>query len=169
MFISELHGSPTMYFFVVAGFYKLFGVGVFGIRLLSALMGAATIPILYLLLRDMFNRQVALFGAAYLVAYHFHLHYSRIDNNMTCRARPYLTSAGVRAVTSDPSICPDRWHDSASTSGGKNAPMIVVALCLHCLELSRLHQAKSNSCLTTPTASSASRWGSIGSPTGTSS
>jgi len=81
MFRSDLHGSPTMYFFAIASFYKVFGVGEFGIRLLSALAGAATIPVLYLLLRQMFDRWVGLLGALYLTGYHFHVHYSRMGLN----------------------------------------------------------------------------------------
>ncbi len=81
MFMSGLHGAPTMYFFAIASFYKVFGVGEFGIRLLSALAGAATIPVLYLLLRQMFDRRVGLLAAIYLAGYHLHVHYSRVGLN----------------------------------------------------------------------------------------
>ena len=78
MFMSGLQGHATMQHFALAGVFKVFGISIFSARLLSALTGAVTIPLLYLLLRQMFGRTVAFLGATYLVGYHFHLHYSRV-------------------------------------------------------------------------------------------
>jgi 4-amino-4-deoxy-L-arabinose transferase-like glycosyltransferase len=78
MFMSGLQGHATLQHFIMAADLKVMGVSVFSSRLISALVGALTIPLLYLLLRTMFGRTVAFLGAAYLVAYHFHLHYSRV-------------------------------------------------------------------------------------------
>ena len=78
MFMSGLQGHPTMQFFTEAVFLKVFGVNVFGIRMISAVGGTLSIPLFYLLLRQMFGRTIALLGATYLVGYHVHLAYSRI-------------------------------------------------------------------------------------------
>jgi 4-amino-4-deoxy-L-arabinose transferase-like glycosyltransferase len=78
MFMSGLQGHATMQHYSLAAVFKIFGVTIFSSRLLSALTGAITVPLLYLLLRRMFGNTVALLGAAYLVAYHFHVHYSRV-------------------------------------------------------------------------------------------
>jgi 4-amino-4-deoxy-L-arabinose transferase-like glycosyltransferase len=78
MFMSGLQGHATMQHYSLAAVFKVFGVTIFSSRLLSALTGALTIPLLYVLLRQMFGKTVAFLGAAYLVAYHFHVHYSRV-------------------------------------------------------------------------------------------
>jgi 4-amino-4-deoxy-L-arabinose transferase-like glycosyltransferase len=78
MFMSGLQGHPTMQFFIEAAFLKIFGVNVFAIRLISAVAGALSIPLLYLFLRQMFGRTIALLGATYLVGYHLHIAFSRI-------------------------------------------------------------------------------------------
>jgi len=78
MFMSGLQGHATMQHYSLAAVFKVFGVTIFSSRLLSALTGALTVPLLYLLLRQMFGKTVAFLGAAYLVAYHLHVHYSRV-------------------------------------------------------------------------------------------
>lgn len=81
MFQSGLQGHPHTYFFSLAGSFEVFGVSVMAQRLPSALAGAAAVPVLYLLLRSWFGRTVAVLGAAYLVTYHFHVHFSRVAMN----------------------------------------------------------------------------------------
>jgi len=78
MFMSGLQGHPTMQFFAEAVFLKVFGVNVFGIRMISAVGGILGIPLFYVLLRRMFGRPIAMIGAVYLMGYHLHLAYSRI-------------------------------------------------------------------------------------------
>ena len=78
MFMSGLQGHATLQHYMLAAVLKVFGVSIFSSRLLSALTGALTVPLLYFLLRQMFGKTVAFLGAAYLVAYHFHIHYSRV-------------------------------------------------------------------------------------------
>ncbi|HUS83007.1 MAG TPA: glycosyltransferase family 39 protein, partial [Dehalococcoidia bacterium] len=78
IFMSGLQGHATMQHYSLAAVFKVFGVTIFSSRLLSALTGAITVPLLYLLLRRMFGKTVAFLGAAYLIAYHFHVHYSRV-------------------------------------------------------------------------------------------
>lgn len=78
MFMSGLQGHPTMQFFAESVFLKVFGVNVFGIRMISAAGGIISIPLLYVLLRQMFGRPIAIIGAVYVMGYHLHLAYSRI-------------------------------------------------------------------------------------------
>ncbi len=72
---------PTLYFYILALFLRLFGQGITALRLASALAGAFTIPITYLLVRHCFNKTVALVSALFLTGYHLHIHYSRLALN----------------------------------------------------------------------------------------
>ena len=81
MFATGWLFHPTFFFFLQALSLKLFGTSVFGLRMLSVLTGTMTIPILYLLVRELFDREVGLVAAALLAVSHFHLHYSRLASN----------------------------------------------------------------------------------------
>ena len=70
--------QPTMYYGTLALSFKIFGTSVMAARLPAVLVGAATIPVLYLMLRELFDRRVALVGVAFLAVLHFHVHYSRL-------------------------------------------------------------------------------------------
>ncbi len=72
---------PTLYFFLMAGPLAVLGRNAWGLRLLSPLAGAATIPVLYLLARRLFDRRVALAGTVMLAAAHLHIHFSRLGIN----------------------------------------------------------------------------------------
>ena len=47
MFMSGLQGHATMQFFAQAVFLKVFGINVFAIRLITAVVGVLTIPVFY--------------------------------------------------------------------------------------------------------------------------
>ncbi|MDW8145525.1 MAG: glycosyltransferase family 39 protein [Roseiflexaceae bacterium] len=80
-FVTGWLSHPTLWFFIQALSLSVFGNNVFGLRMLSALIGAATVPLLYLFARPLFGRGVA-FGAATLLAvFHFHIHFSRLGVN----------------------------------------------------------------------------------------
>lgn len=72
---------PMLWFFLQALALRGFGDNVFGLRMLSALIGTATIPALYLFARPLYGRASALGAAALLAAYHFHIHFSRLGVN----------------------------------------------------------------------------------------
>ncbi len=72
---------PTLYFYMLAGPVALLGRNAWGLRLLSPLVGAATIPVLYLLARRLFDRRVALAATALLAVSHLHIHFSRLAIN----------------------------------------------------------------------------------------
>jgi hypothetical protein len=77
MFATAWEGVPTMFFFIDAASFKVFGTGIVAIRMVSALVGAAAVVMTYLLLREMFGRGPALVGALFMAVYDFHLHFSR--------------------------------------------------------------------------------------------
>ena len=75
---------PMLWFFLQAASLQTFGNGIFGLRMLSALIGTATIPALYLFARRTFGPRAAAVSAALLATSHLHIHYSRIGlNNVT--------------------------------------------------------------------------------------
>jgi 4-amino-4-deoxy-L-arabinose transferase-like glycosyltransferase len=70
--------NPTLPFFILSLPVKLFGPSAISIRLLSPLIGAATIPTLYFAGRRWLGGQVALMAAILLAGSHVHIHYSRL-------------------------------------------------------------------------------------------
>jgi hypothetical protein len=72
---------PTLWFFMQSFSLRVFGDTIFGLRMLSVLIGTATVPALYLFARPLYGRPVALAATALLAAYHFHIHFSRLAVN----------------------------------------------------------------------------------------
>ncbi|MBK8430000.1 MAG: glycosyltransferase family 39 protein [Chloroflexi bacterium] len=72
---------PSLYFLVQYLGIAWWWQTIFGLRFMSAVAGACTVPLLYWLLREMYGRPTAVAGAAFLVANHFHIHFSRIGLN----------------------------------------------------------------------------------------
>ena len=56
-------GHPPLFFFLMHFWAKLWGTNEFGIRLLPALLGIATIPLLYMAGKTMFNRYIGVLAA----------------------------------------------------------------------------------------------------------
>lgn len=73
--------NPTMPLFLRALPIGILGRTVLGARILSALVGAMTIPALYILVKRVWSRQLALVAALLLAGYHLHVHYSRLGMN----------------------------------------------------------------------------------------
>ncbi len=71
----------TFYFWIQSWGLRLFGQTTTGLRFLSAMAGALTVPALYGLVRQLYGRRTALAAAALLTAAHFHIHFSRIGLN----------------------------------------------------------------------------------------
>ncbi len=68
----------TMVGFIMAGFARLFGFSVDSLRVMSALVGTAAIPALFVLAWHISGRRVALIAALLLATFPYHLHYSRV-------------------------------------------------------------------------------------------
>jgi 4-amino-4-deoxy-L-arabinose transferase-like glycosyltransferase len=65
--LREVKGSesnPPLYYVLAWGWAKAFGSGEVGMRSLSALFGAATVPVAYLIGRELASRRAGLVGAA---------------------------------------------------------------------------------------------------------
>ena len=75
-FMGPEYGAH-LYYLTTGIPFKLFGVSILWARLPHAIIGTITVPLLYLMLREMFDRRVALGGAAFVAVYHFHVHFSR--------------------------------------------------------------------------------------------
>jgi 4-amino-4-deoxy-L-arabinose transferase-like glycosyltransferase len=80
-FASGQYGHPTAYFLTLGGMARAFGETYFVARLFGVILGTAVTPVLYLMLRRLFNREVAFAGTAYMAAYHLMVHFSRQDMN----------------------------------------------------------------------------------------
>jgi 4-amino-4-deoxy-L-arabinose transferase-like glycosyltransferase len=80
-FVTAWLSHPTLWFFTQALSLWVFGETIFGLRMLSVLIGTATVPALYVFARPLYGRTIALAAAALLTAYHFHIHFSRLGVN----------------------------------------------------------------------------------------
>ena len=74
-------GDPFMSSLPEALGIRLFGHTVLGVRILPVILGALTVPILYCLTRDLFDRLTATLAALGLVAIPMHVHFSRLGVN----------------------------------------------------------------------------------------
>jgi 4-amino-4-deoxy-L-arabinose transferase-like glycosyltransferase len=74
-------GQPNVSFLPTALSLIIFGQGMFAVKMVSVLTGTLSILFLYLLAREWFGRDIALMASAFLVAFPFHLQFSRIGVN----------------------------------------------------------------------------------------
>lgn len=72
---------PFLYHLMQLASIQTFGQTVFAARVPSALMGALTVPALYLMGRRMFNWRVGLAASIFLITFPIHLHFSRLGLN----------------------------------------------------------------------------------------
>ena len=72
---------PTLYFFMQAGFLKLFGSTTGALRLPSALISGAIALFLYLYARRSFGTRVAMLSLLFFTCYHWAIHFGRIALN----------------------------------------------------------------------------------------
>jgi hypothetical protein len=73
--------QPTIYHYLLRLSMAVAGQSIFGLRLTSALAGAAGILATYGLVAVLHNRRTALMTAVIMTTYHFHIHWSRIGLN----------------------------------------------------------------------------------------
>lgn len=82
-FGDAMHGvwtteaSPPLYFVLVWGWTRLFGMGEAGLRSLSAVVGTATVPFMYLAGRDLASRSVGVAAAALIAVNPFVVSYGQ--------------------------------------------------------------------------------------------
>ena len=77
-FSTAFLSHPTMFYFWQALSMALFGRNEVGLRMLSALAGTLSIPLLYLLMRYGYGRVAGMASAFLLAVSHLHIHYSRL-------------------------------------------------------------------------------------------
>lgn len=77
VFFSAWTGREPLYMYLMALVQAVVGVNTLAIRMTSALIGLATLPLTYLLGRELFNRRVALLAAGLLTTNYWHLTVSR--------------------------------------------------------------------------------------------
>lgn len=70
-------GHPSGHLYITALFFKVGGESIFTIRLVMALIGALTIPMAYLLFRQLFPFAISFTAAALITVSSWHLFYSR--------------------------------------------------------------------------------------------
>lgn len=76
---STIHpGREIMMFYLVAAYVRLFGHSYFAHKAVAALIGTATIPLIYLLGRECFNQRVGLLAALFLAVAKWPVVMSRI-------------------------------------------------------------------------------------------
>lgn len=80
--------NPSLPLFLQAIPLRLFGASAVSVRLLSVLVGAATVSLIYLVGRRIWSEGVGLVAALLLVGSHWHVHYSRLG--MTNIWDPFL-------------------------------------------------------------------------------
>jgi hypothetical protein len=78
LFSTGWDRHPTLFSHLQAISMTLFGTNVFGVRILSAVTGSLTLPLVYLLARRMFGRWAATMAALLLAVSHWHIHFSRL-------------------------------------------------------------------------------------------
>lgn len=72
---------PLIYQMLQVGSIQALGQTIFAARLPSAVLGALTVPSVYLMGRRMFNWRVGLVAAIWMVTFPVHVHFSRISIN----------------------------------------------------------------------------------------
>jgi 4-amino-4-deoxy-L-arabinose transferase-like glycosyltransferase len=92
-FTTGWRGVPALNFYFTSLFVKAMGPTVVALRLPWALVGFATIPAAYALVRTLTDQPTALVTAALLATYHYHIHFSRLGSNQI--ADPLLASLAL--------------------------------------------------------------------------
>jgi 4-amino-4-deoxy-L-arabinose transferase-like glycosyltransferase len=80
-FVMGYMSMPRLFYWPLSWALWLVGDTLVGLRFPAAVIGTATVPLLYCLARRLWGRRVALLAAAFLATYDYHLHYSRLGAN----------------------------------------------------------------------------------------
>lgn len=80
-FATGWFANPMSFFFIQAGFMRLFGVTITAVRLPAVLASTATVVLLYAFVRTCFGRWAAILSALLYCTYHYAIHYGRIGIN----------------------------------------------------------------------------------------
>jgi uncharacterized membrane protein len=75
--IMQVEGTPHLFFLIVKGLAEIFGSSVFVARILSCVMGIASVYFIFLLAKEMFSRKVGYISAVLLTVNLFHIENSQ--------------------------------------------------------------------------------------------
>ncbi|MBZ0318949.1 MAG: glycosyltransferase family 39 protein, partial [Anaerolineae bacterium] len=78
---SNIPAFPWVFPYAQWGGVEIFGNNLTGLRVISVLIGAATVPAVYLLARSLFDKPTALIAALILATFPPHIHFSRAGIN----------------------------------------------------------------------------------------
>ncbi|NLG51684.1 MAG: phospholipid carrier-dependent glycosyltransferase [Chloroflexi bacterium] len=73
VFFPDNLGREGLFFYLMAGVSRVFGLSPYSMRLTSALVGVAAIPAVYLLARELTNREVGAYAALLLAVNKWHI------------------------------------------------------------------------------------------------
>ncbi len=73
IFFPSHPGREGLFFYLAAIFCRLFGLSHLTIKMSAALIGVLTLPLLYLLGKELFNREVGLYAAFFLAVSRWHI------------------------------------------------------------------------------------------------
>ena len=77
IFFPAYNGREPMFMYLIAAVFRFVGIGALGIRLTSALIAIATVPLAFLLFRELFSSRMGLIAAALTALSYYHLTLSR--------------------------------------------------------------------------------------------
>ena len=78
IFFPSYPGREALFFYLAAPFCRLFGPNHTTIKMAASLIGVLTLPVVYLLGKELFNREVGLFAAFFLSISHWHIILCRV-------------------------------------------------------------------------------------------
>ncbi len=78
IFFPSYPGREALFFYLAAPFCRLFGLNHTTIKMAASLIGVLTLPVVYLLGKELFNREVGLFAAFFLSISHWHIILCRV-------------------------------------------------------------------------------------------
>ena len=78
VFFPSYPGREGLFFYLAAPFCRLFGLNHTTIKMSSALIGVSTIPVVYLLGKELYDRQVGLYAAFFMSVSHWHVILTRV-------------------------------------------------------------------------------------------
>lgn len=104
-FVMGTASMPTLFYWPLGWSLRMAGDSMVGLRLPAALAGTASVPLLYLFARSLWGRRMALLSAAFLAAYDYHIHYSRLSVNnvwdpLVALLTLWLLERGLAALSS---------------------------------------------------------------------
>lgn len=109
-------GDPALYVHILAPFVDLMGPSMAAIRLPSALVGVATVPLLYGFARNLSGRLAATLAAFLLATSAVHIHFSRLALNVIWV--PFFTCLGLWLLKRGLDDRRDVWFLLAGIAGG---------------------------------------------------